>query len=414
MRKRSKLNFGRIFLVLLVFILLGGCAVHFLKDLGSRREIHNIVNNIINNEEESPKEENYSASLVMVGDNLIHRTVYKYANKLADYDGYDFKPIISYIKDYISDYDLAYYNQETILGGSALGLSSYPRFNSPYEAGDAMVDAGFNIVSLATNHTMDMGEDGVINSCKYWEEQEDVLAVGSYCSESDRDEVIIKEVNNITYAVLNYTYGTNGLSTIEDYYVNVWPTSSWSEYENYKETVKNDVEKLRDSVDVLIVAMHWGVEYTHTPTDYQEDAAEYLAGLGVDIIIGTHPHVIEPVAYIGDTIVFYSLGNFLSAQYQGTVDGDSSCADYKCVIGLMSSLTINKKVVDGEVSITIDNVKNDLIYTYYKNYTNYKVIPFSNSDIHNYLSDSESERLYNKYKKIVQSMDSSIEVVEMG
>ena len=161
--------------------------------------------------------------------------------------------------------------------------------------------------------------------------------------------------------------------------------------------------------------MHWGVEYTHTPTNYQKDAAKYLESLGVDIIIGTHPHVIEPVEYINDTVVFYSLGNFLSAQYSdiNAAAGDYSCPDYKCVIGLMSSLTINKKVVGDDVSITVDNVKNDLIYTYYNNrYSNFKVIPFSNPDIREYLPDSE--RVYNKYKEVVQSMDSNIEVVPMG
>ena len=411
-KKRNSSKFISIFIIiiLLVGLVFGGS--YYLKDLANRKEPHNIDNSI---KEEKPKEENYSLSLVMVGDNLIHGAVYNYAHKLAGYSGYDFKPIVSYIKDYVSNYDLAYYNQETILGGSELGVSHYPRFNSPYEVGDAMVDAGFNMVSLATNHTMDKGSDGVLNSCKYWQGQEDVLAVGSYCSAEDRDKVVIKDKNNITYALLNYTYGTNGMPTYEDYYVNVWPTSSDTAYESYKEVVKNDIEKLRDKVDVLMVAMHWGVEYTHTPINYQKDAAKYLESLGVDIIIGTHPHVIEPVEYINDTVVFYSLGNFLSAQYSdiNVSAGDYSCPDYKCVVGLMSSLTINKKVVGDKVDITIDNVNNDLIFTYYNSsYSNFKVIPFSNPQIREYLPDSE--RIYNKYKDVVQSLDSNIQVVPMG
>ena len=157
-----------------------------------------------------------------------------------------------------------------------------------------MIDAGFNMVSLATNHTMDAGRNGVENSCKYWKEHSDILAVGSYCSEEDRNEVIIKEKNNIKYALLNYTYGTNGISVPngKEYYVNIWPTSSKSAYENYKEVVKSDIEKLRDKVDVLMVAMHFGEEYNFDKTTYQEDAAEYLASLGVDIVIGTHSHVV--------------------------------------------------------------------------------------------------------------------------
>lgn len=104
------------------------------------------------------KEEHYELSLIAVGDNLIHGSVYKDANKHANYNGYDFKPMITNIKEIVSNYDIGYYNQETILGGTELGLKDFPTFNSPYEAGDAMIDAGFNLVSLATNHTMDSGD----------------------------------------------------------------------------------------------------------------------------------------------------------------------------------------------------------------------------------------------------------------
>lgn len=123
------------------------------------------------------KKEKTSMSLVMVGDYLIHSSVYKDAAKNAGGTGYDFKPMLKYIKEKIQDYDLAYYNQETILGGAEIGVSDYPNFNSPYEAGDAMIDAGFNLVSLATNHTMDSKEKAVLNSRKYWDRQENVLAV---------------------------------------------------------------------------------------------------------------------------------------------------------------------------------------------------------------------------------------------
>ena len=226
-----------------------------------------------------------------------------------------------------------------------------------------MIDAGFNLVSLATNHTIDRGEKAALNSRTYWNNQKDVLAVGSYSSFEERDKVVIKEKNNITYTMLNYTYGTNGIPVQKgkEYLVNVWPAvtgtpESNTEYINYKEQVKKDIEAVRDKVDVLIVAMHWGVEYTHNPTAYEKDAAKYLADLGVDIIIGTHPHVIQPVEWIDDTIVFYSLGNFLSAQ--------KNDQNYNKMIGLMSSLTINKTKKGDNITITIDNIDNDLIFNY--------------------------------------------------
>ena len=366
-------------------------------------------NDVIAGNKNENKEETYKVSMVMVGDNLIHSSIYNEANRNANYDGYDFKPMITMIKDKVKGYDLAYYNQETILGGSEIGLSDYPTFNSPYEAGDAMLDAGFNIVSLATNHTIDRGEKAVLNSCEYWETKSDVLTAGSYCSEEDRNEVKVMEKNNITYTMLNYTYGTNGIAipSGKDYLVNVWPMDYNADYgvgyEAFKETVKEDIERVRDKVDVLIVAMHWGVEYTHTPTKYQKDAAEFLASLGVDIVIGTHPHVVQPVEWIDDTIVFYSLGNFISAQEQSD--------NYNKMVGLMSSLDITKTVKGDDVDIKIDNINNELIFTYYQGYRNFKVIPFSEINS-TYLPTYES--VYDKYSEVVKMYDEAMQVVALS
>ncbi len=366
-------------------------------------------NDVIASNKNENKEETYKVSMVMVGDNLIHSSIYNEANRNANYDGYDFKPMITMIKDKVKGYDLAYYNQETILGGSEIGLSDYPTFNSPYEAGDAMLDAGFNIVSLATNHTIDRGEKAVLNSCEYWETKSDVLTAGSYCSEEDRNEVKVMEKNNITYTMLNYTYGTNGIAIPngKDYLVNVWPMDYNADYgvgyEAFKETVREDIERVRDKVDVLIVAMHWGVEYTHTPTKYQKDAAEFLASLGVDIVIGTHPHVVQPVEWIDDTIVFYSLGNFISAQEQSD--------NYNKMVGLMSSLDITKTVKGDDVDIKIDNINNELIFTYYQGYRNFKVIPFSEINS-TYLPTYES--VYDKYSEVVKMYDEAMQVVALS
>lgn len=364
-----------------------------------------------------PKEEVYKTNLVMVGDALIHSSVYKDANRLAGYNGYDFKPQIEFVKEKVSNYDIAYYNQETILGGTSLGLSDYPTFNSPQEVGDAFVDAGFNLVSLATNHTIDRGKNAVISSREYWNNLTNVQAVGSYQSYEEKQtiESRVLESNGITYAMLNYTYGTNGIPVTANYLVNVWPTdlnlntvSADTTYQEYKETVKNDIKNIRDKVDVLIVAMHWGVEYTHTPTQYEKDMAAFLAENDVDIIIGTHPHVIQPVEWIDDTIVFYSLGNFISAQYQN----QGTCSNYKCMVGLMSSLDITKTVKGDQTKITIDNIQNDLVYTYYKNWSNFKVIPFSDTRIKDYLPNYQS--VYDTYSKIIESTDERIKTVELG
>ena len=395
--KRKKDKVLRIFIVLIILII----GIYF----GYNKLLNN-HNNISSDSKVNVDDNNHSTSisLIMAGDNLINDKLYNAAKK--DDGSYDFKSMYSYIKDIVKNYDLAYYNQETILGGSEIGVSSYPAFNSPYEVGDATIDTGFNLVSLATNHTLDRGEKAIINSLNYWNNKSNVLTSGSYLSNNDRNKVNIKEVNNITYTMLNYTYGTNGIKVPEgkEYLVNIWPCTgnnpdNDTKYQEYKEVVKEDILRVRDKVDLLIVAMHFGVEYTHVPTNYQIDMAEFLSSLGVDIIIGTHPHVIMPITYINDTLVIYSLGNFLSAQDTNN--------DYNTTVGLLSSIKITKNIdKDNNSSIELSDLNNELIYT--TNKDGYKIIPFSNPDIKDYLNDYE--RVYNKYANIVRSIDSSINI----
>lgn len=407
-KRKKQLRKKRILRILVIIVFLLIITTIILGIIAGIKYLKNISNKPANSEEikEETKDKIYTASLIMVGDALIHNGVYKDANRLANYNGYNFKPQIEYVKEITKNYDLAYYNQETILGGTEIGLSTYPAFNSPYEVGDAMIDAGFNLVSLATNHTIDRGEIAVINSRNYWNKKENVVAIGSYSSYEEKEmmESQIYQINNITYGFLNYSYGTNGIPIPNNhkYLINLW--SYTNGYESYKETVKKDIEKIRNKVDVLIVAMHWGTEYTHTPTYMEIDQAKFLSSLGVDIIIGTHPHVIQPVTWIDKTLVFYSLGNFISAQYQN----QGSCTYYKCTVGLMPSLTITKKVTKGKTEIKIDNIKNELIYTYYQDLTNFKVIPFSNKNITKLPNYKE---VYNTYKNIIQKMDQNMEVV---
>jgi len=332
------------------------------------------------------------ASLVMVGDALLHSSVYKDAYV----DGrYDFSGQLEFIKPISQKYDLAFYNQETVLGGTELGLSDYPTFNSPQEFGDEMIGSGFNIVNLATNHTMDRGEKAIIKSCEYWNSKKDkVLFAGSYCSFDERDEIKIKEVNGIKYTMLSYTYGTNGIAVPsgKEYLVNLYSDDQ----------AKKDIEAVRDKVDLLLVSMHWGVEYQSEPTEEQKREAEYLASLGVDIIIGTHPHVIQPITYIDDTLVIYSLGNFISAQ---DTDGD-----YNCMMELMSSVDIVKETKGKESKIHLENLNNELLYNYYKKggkWYGFKVIPFSQM---NSSYNSDYKRLYEKYSGVVRKYNSDIPI----
>lgn len=337
-------------------------------------------------EKEVKKDKDYTAKVFMVGDALIHSAVYEDARQS---DGtYDFTPMLSAIKPISSKYDLAYYNQETILGGKDLGYSNYPRFNSPQEVGDAFVDAGFNLVSLATNHTMDKGEQGVLNSVAYWKTKSGVVSSGQWSSDEERNQSIatIHEVNNIKYAFISYTIWTNGLST---------PTGK--EYLNNlysEEKAKADIEAVRDKVDFVIVAMHWGTEYSFKVDAKQEEIANYLSSLGVDLIIGAHPHVIQTVEYINNnkTFVVYSLGNFISDQN-----------DVDNFTGLAFEVTLKKHVdVDDKVTNSVVEPKAELVYTTTTKVRgvnhNFKVVPYPNltdNELKNHLS------YYDSYKSIV-------------
>ncbi len=336
-----------------------------------------------------PTPEVYHASLLVGGDALLHGAVYVDA---AVGDGtYDFHEQVSLLKPWVSKYDLAYYNQETMLGGTELGLSTYPTFNSPQEFGDAMVDLGFNMVSTANNHSLDVWEEGIIRSKEYWKKQEGVVEAGTNLSFEEQEAIPVYECNGITYAFMAYTYGLNGLIPPEgkEYLVNVYP--------GQEEKVLERIRQAKEKADVVIMAMHWGIEYSMEPSEEQITFAEQMAEAGADIIIGNHPHVIQPVEWIGDTICFYAMGNLISAQ-----------EGIERLIGMIGGLDITKTVENGETTIKIENVRADLIYTYY-DYAirNFKVYPFESLD------DSilpGYQDIYQEYIQIITERDNTIQV----
>lgn len=382
-KKRKLKKFPKIFLIFILIFAIGGGIFLYLNN-GKKDITKSEPKKTVKKEEK--KAVDYEAKVFMVGDALIHWGVY---NDALQSDGsYDFKPQLEYIKPIASKYDLAYYNQETVLGGTELGVSSYPRFNTPQEEGDAFIDAGFNMVSLASNHTMDKGEAGVLNSVAYWKKHPDVAASGQWSSAEERTASVAKvyEKNNIKYAFISYTIWTNGLETPvgKEYLNNLYSP----------EKAKADIESVRDKVDFVIVAMHWGTEYS-LRTDYKQDEiAAYLSGLGVDLIIGAHPHVVQTVEYINDnkTFVVYSLGNFISDQLK-----------VENYVGLAMEVTLKKHVdVDDSVTNTVVDPKAQLLYTVTnqsRGYsTNFRVIPFPKLQDNQLPNHNE---VYEKYKAIV-------------
>ena len=409
-RRRVKKNFLKLIITIVIAIIFVGGSIYIVKNVFKNDSEVETKNPGGSKNPTKPKQnEEYKINFLATGDGLVHNIIYV-KNQKSD-GSYDFSSTVKYVKPIVSKYDIAYYNQETPFGGKGTipcgtdtsGYCGYPRFNTPSEFGDAMLDAGFNTVSLASNHSYDSGSKGIINSVKYWKGT-DALYSGMYETEEDTTNYIIKEKNNITYTMLSYTTLDNGISSVvgnKQYMVAKFD----------RERVKKDIEALRDKVDVLMVAMHWGVEYVKTPPKEEKDIAQFLADLGVDIVIGNHSHVLQPVTKIGDTIVFYSLGNFISNQYGKD--------DWSRLVGFMATLDITKTVTpEGEKTIKIDNIGGELIFTKYTGdpintsyHTGHTVIPFSIMKDDSYLKDYK--RVYKKYTDLLQSMGTELNIVPL-
>ena len=404
-KKRFKKSIVKFFLSIVLVALVGYLSYtgynHFFGNNNSSND-GNVIKNNNNKNKPEAKDEVYKLKLLATGDGLIHSVIYRsyYKNGV-----YDFTDAVKYVKDIVKDYDIAYYNQETPTGDDSIAYSGYPMFYTPSAYVDAMRAVGFNAVSLASNHSLDKGEKGILNTVKYFKTT-DMLYNGMNDSEEMRNNFTIKEKNNITYTMLSYTTKTNGLSTPKgkEYLINIYD----------KEQVKKDIEAIRDKVDVLIVAMHWGIEYIDMPNDEEKEIAEYLSSLGVDIIIGNHPHILQPITKIGDTIVMYSLGNFISNQYGGTN------GDWNKLIGFMATLDITKTVTkDKNVKMTFDNLGGELIFTKYNGnpvttavHDGHTVIPFSIMKDDRYLKDYE--RLYKKYAGVLTAMGENLNIAPLG
>ncbi|MDD4718757.1 MAG: CapA family protein [Bacilli bacterium] len=356
-------------IILIIMFLVVGC---FSKEVVNKNKV-----------KEDKKE--YKLSMIMAGDALIHDAVYKDA--YVSENKYDFNYMFEDIKPIIQNYDLAFYNQETIIGGIDLELSTYPRFNSPEEIGEALINTGFNLVSLANNHSLDKGEQAIINSNNYWKSR-DVMVSGTYNSLDDKNKTNIKMKNNISYTLLSYTTTTNGLNLPEgkEYLVNIYSD----------ELVTKDINAIKDKVDVIIVSMHWGEEYNHSPNSSQKRIATHLSELGANIVIGHHPHVVQPIEFIDDTLVIYSLGNLISAQ-----------TGFNKLVGMLVSIDIIKNDINDDIIINIDNVQSELIYTHHNNYRNFKVIPYNKLD-DNILPNYE-EKL-KPYIEVIKDYEKNIRV----
>jgi poly-gamma-glutamate capsule biosynthesis protein CapA/YwtB (metallophosphatase superfamily) len=260
----------------------------------------------------------HTIRIAAVGDLMCHSPQFKYSQ--ASQDSFDFVPVFRYISKYLKDADFTLGNLETVTAGKDKKYSGYPMFNSPDEFISAVKTAGFNLVTTSNNHALDRGESG-INKTIDRLIQNKLHYTGTFNSQQDRDSIRIFDIKGIKTAFLSYSYGTNGnpIPSSKKYLINI------IDYD----LIQKDITRSRQlGAELVIVYYHFGEEYKREPSAFQKTTVNKTIEMGADIILGGHPHVIEPAIYykthnakIDTGFAVYSLGNFLSNQRKRYTDG---------------------------------------------------------------------------------------------
>ncbi len=280
----------------------------------------------------------YRATFVAVGDNLYHGPLLE-AGK-SDSGAWNYDHIYEKVRDKISAADVAIVDQETVLTTDHSAVSSYPSFATPTEVGDALINVGFDVIESATNHVDDFGSEYIRQTLDYWKSSHpEATILGIHESQEDADTIKVREVNNIKVAFLNYCYGSNTdlLSESDSYMVDYFE----------KEKITADIAKAKEVSDCIIFIAQWGNEDNTIPSEYEKQWSQYLLSQGVDVLIGGHPHVLQPYETLKDEngnemLVYYSLGNFVSRQQ-----------DAPELLGGMAEFTLEKTESNGESTVKV-------------------------------------------------------------
>lgn len=324
-------------------------------------------------------------TLSAVGDIMVHDDQLKAQYNQAT-DSYSFDNNFKHISHYINDADLSIANLETTLAGKNANYSSYPKFNSPDSLLTALNNSGFDILSTINNHTYDRGSTGLYRTLRMIE-SEGLESVGTI-TDSSKDNFLIKDVNGINFGITSFSYGQfynnsvalNGLnvSSEDKNNLNIF---DYMDVNSAFETIKSTLDNMnKTETDLQVLVIHWGNEYDRNPSNFQKDLAKMLCDYGVDIIIGSHPHVVQPMEMIksdkndNETLVIYSLGNLLSNQRKELVKKNYT------EDGLIVNIDINKNLETNKTKIS----QVEYIPTWVNKYTssdnklNYEIIPITN------------------------------------
>ncbi|WP_434796836.1 CapA family protein [Terrisporobacter vanillatitrophus] len=403
-RKKRKSN-NKLFVIIIIVICSMG--VFFIYKGFNKDTKESKTNNTIPIFNENVK--TYEASILATGDVMVHspqlQAQYDYSTGTYNFDN-NFK----YVKKYIENADYSLANLETTLAGNDVyQYSSYPTFNSPDELADALKNAGFDLLSTINNHSFDKRDLGVNRTLSTLKEK-GFDTVGTRENSSDK-EYIIKDINNIKVGITSYSYGDvkndnkylNGIKISEDWEnkMNIFDSS---DVDKAFETISSTTDKMKDS-DIQVVIIHWGIEYARNETDFQKQLAQKLCDDGVDIIIGSHPHVVEPVETItssdgkNKTLVIYSLGNYISNQRRETVGAYSED-------GLMVNIDISKKSNEKEAKVEKVTCIPTWVNKYNNGYKNvYEIVPIEDE------SDLNSITSLNKYN-VKQSYNNTASLID--
>lgn len=360
--KKIILFFVIFILILLLFLLLKNIPFNNIHKSNLQNDItnndnlntstENIENNVSENivKESRPKETPITFTMTAIGDSLCHNTQYwdAYNKETGEYD---FSYVYEDIRDYTKYTDITIGSLETTFAGEERGYSNYPTFNTPDSLAKALKNIGVDIISLAGNHALDYGYTGLCRTIDVLDDA-GISHLGTYKTAEEQEQLLIKNIKGVNIAFINYTYGTNGIPVPsgKEYCVNLID----------KDLIKKQIQQAKgQKVDIIVACMHWGTEYRTTANSEQKELADFLFENGVDIILGNHPHVLEPMEKRTITLedgtekevfVVYALGNF-TADQRDEITRDSA----------ILNLTITKNI-DGKISI--DKVDYVPIYMY--------------------------------------------------
>ena len=327
-------------LFILLFLIFVLCLLVLIKsDFFNSTNV--IQDSSVESETVEEKIEPINFTMTAIGDTLCHNTQYWDAYNSSTKQ-YDFSYVYDDIKDYTSSADITIGSLETTFAGEDRGYSNYPVFNSPDSLATALKDIGVDVISLAGNHALDYGYSGICRTIDVLDNV-GISHLGTYKSAEDQDKILIKDVKGVKIAFINYTYGTNGIPVPSDkpYCLNLID----------KDLISKQIKQAKEqNVDMIVACMHWGTEYKTSANDEQKELADFLFKSGVDIILGNHPHVLEPMekktitlddGSTKDVFVVYALGNF-TADQRAEITRDSAILNLDITKDSDGKILINK------------------------------------------------------------------------